>query len=55
MGIVNAGQLPIYEDIPQPMRDLVEAVVLNKSEDGAHVERLLEFAENSKEKLKGGG
>ena len=24
MGIVNAGAMPIYEDIPQPMRDYIE-------------------------------
>ena len=33
MGIVNAGAMPIYTDIEQPMLDYVEAVVLNKSED----------------------
>ena len=60
MGIVNAGGMPIYEDIPQPMRDYIEEVVLNHSEDGGHVERLLKFAEEEKErqeqgKLGGGG
>merc|ERR1719440_1085752 len=60
MGIVNAGAMPIYEDIPQPMRDYIEEVVLNHSEDGEHVERLLKFAEEEKErkeagKLGGGG
>jgi 5-methyltetrahydrofolate--homocysteine methyltransferase len=30
MGIVNAGQLGVYEDIPQPLRDKVEDVVLNR-------------------------
>lgn len=48
MGIVNAGEMPIYADIPQPMRDYCEAVILNQSEDGQHVERLLEFAESEK-------
>merc|ERR1719424_2624327 len=57
MGIVNAGAMPIYEDIPQPMRDYIEEVVLNKSADGLHVERLLKFAEDEKEnkdRAKGG-
>merc|ERR1719198_545534 len=57
MGIVNAGAMPIYEDIPQPMRDYIEEVVLNHSADGGHVERLLKFAEEEKEnkdRAKGG-
>lgn len=32
MGIVNAGQLAIYADLPKDLRDKVEAVVLNTSE-----------------------
>merc|ERR1719326_1468393 len=55
MGIVNAGAMPIYTDIEQPMLDYVEAVVLNKSEDGGHVERILQFAEEEKEKKAAGG
>jgi 5-methyltetrahydrofolate--homocysteine methyltransferase len=43
MGIVNAGQLAIYEDIPRELRDRVEDVVLNRRPDAA--ERLLEIAE----------
>ncbi|MFE8730984.1 dihydropteroate synthase, partial [Aeromonas hydrophila] len=31
MGIVNAGQLAIYEDIPAELKEKVEAVVLNLS------------------------
>ena len=46
MGIVNAGQLAIYEDISKQLRDTVEDVVLNKSEDAA--DRLLEIAEGFK-------
>ncbi len=46
MGIVNAGQLAIYEDLPKILRDAVEDVVLNKREDGT--ERLLEAAEEFK-------
>ncbi|MGR7919831.1 methionine synthase [Zobellella denitrificans] len=43
MGIVNAGQLAIYEDIEPELKARVEAVVLN-SHDGA-TEELLEIAE----------
>jgi len=42
MGIVNAGQLAIYEEIPQALRERVEDVVLNRREDAT--ERLLEIA-----------
>ena len=42
MGIVNAGQLAIYEDIPADLRDRAEDVILNRREDAA--ERLLEVA-----------
>ena len=44
MGIVNAGQLAIYEDIPNDLRDAVEAVILNQH-DGSGTEKLLEIAE----------
>merc|ERR1719424_2313892 len=54
MGIVNAGGMPIYTDIEQPMRNYVEEVVLNKSDDGEHVERLLKFAEEEKERKDAG-
>lgn len=43
MGIVNAGQLAIYEEIPRSLRDPVEDVILNK--DASATERLLEVAE----------
>jgi len=43
MGIVNAGQLAIYDDLPAELRELVEDVVLNRRDDGT--ERLLEVAE----------
>ncbi len=42
MGIVNAGQLAIYEEIPPELRDCVEDVVLNRRPDGT--ERLLDIA-----------
>ena len=43
MGIVNAGQLAIYEDIPADLKDAVEDAVLNRRDDST--ERLLEVAE----------
>jgi len=43
MGIVNAGQLAIYSDIPDKLRTAVEDVIQN-TDDGA-TERLLEVAE----------
>ncbi|NNJ94026.1 MAG: methionine synthase, partial [Halobacteria archaeon] len=43
MGIVNAGQLAIYEDIPAELRECVEDVVLNRRDDAT--ERLLDIAD----------
>jgi 5-methyltetrahydrofolate--homocysteine methyltransferase len=51
MGIVNAGKLPLYEDIPLDLRTLLTEVILNKSEDGKHVDRLIEYAKKEKERL----
>ena len=48
MGIVNAGQLAIYADLPQDLKDAVEDVVLNRRTDGT--ERLLEVAESTKDR-----
>ncbi|USG62962.1 methionine synthase [Sneathiella marina] len=45
MGIVNAGQLAVYSDIPDNIRDRIEDVVFNKRDDGT--ERLLEVAEEA--------
>jgi 5-methyltetrahydrofolate--homocysteine methyltransferase len=42
MGIVNAGQLGVYEEIPAELRERVEDVVLNRRPDAG--ERLVEFA-----------
>jgi 5-methyltetrahydrofolate--homocysteine methyltransferase len=42
MGIVNAGQLAIYDELPKELRDAVEDVVLNRREDST--ERLLDIA-----------
>ncbi|MGD8311764.1 MAG: methionine synthase [Gammaproteobacteria bacterium] len=44
MGIVNAGQLAIYEEIPAELRERVEDVILNRRPDAT--ERLLEIAED---------
>ncbi len=44
MGIVNAGQLAIYADIPEDLREAVEAVILNRH-DGSGTEKLLTLAE----------
>ncbi|MEO0996123.1 MAG: methionine synthase [Pseudomonadota bacterium] len=43
MGIVNAGQLGIYEDLPEKLRDTVEDVILNR--DPGATEALLAAAE----------
>src|SRR5213082_1014537 len=50
IGIVNAGQLAVYEEIEPELRQRVEDVLLNRH-DGA-TERLVEFAENVKAKGK---
>ncbi len=44
MGIVNAGQLAIYEDLPTELRDAVEDVVLNRRDDST--DRLLALADS---------
>ncbi len=49
MGIVNAGQLGVYEEIPKELRDAVEDVVLNRHPDAG--EKLVKIAET----VKGGG
>lgn len=43
MGIVNAGQLAIYDDLADELRNAVEDVILNRRDDGT--ERLLDLAE----------
>jgi len=50
MGIVNAGQLAVYEDIPKDLLELVEDVLLNRRPDAT--ERLVTFAESVKQKDK---
>jgi 5-methyltetrahydrofolate--homocysteine methyltransferase len=49
MGIVNAGQLEVYDEIPKELRDAVEDVILNRHADAT--DRLLELAP----KYQGGG
>lgn len=46
MGIVNPGQLTVYEDIPEDVLKAVEAAVLNSSEDAT--DKLIEVAESIK-------
>jgi 5-methyltetrahydrofolate--homocysteine methyltransferase len=46
MGIVNAGQLALYDDIEPELRELVEDVILNRRDDAT--DRLLEAAERYK-------
>jgi 5-methyltetrahydrofolate--homocysteine methyltransferase len=46
MGIVNAGQLSVYQDIPTPLREGIEDVLFNRRADAT--ERLLELAQRYK-------
>ncbi|ATP57866.1 methionine synthase [Pedobacter ginsengisoli] len=50
MGIVNAGMLEVYQEIPPELLVLVEDVLLNRREDAT--ERLVEFADTIKSKGK---
>jgi 5-methyltetrahydrofolate--homocysteine methyltransferase len=50
MGIVNAGQLGVYADIPPEMLERVEDVIFNRRADAT--ERLVEFAESFKGRKK---
>jgi 5-methyltetrahydrofolate--homocysteine methyltransferase len=45
MGIVNAGQLQVYEEIPAELRERVEDVLLNRRPDAT--DRLVEFAKTA--------
>src|SRR5438477_2095490 len=51
MGIVNAGQLAVYEEIEPELRERVEDVLLNRRDDAT--ERLVDFADRVKVKVKG--
>ena len=50
MGIVNAGMLAVYEEVPKELLELVEDVLLNRRSDAT--ERLIKFAESVKQKCK---
>jgi 5-methyltetrahydrofolate--homocysteine methyltransferase len=50
MGIVNAGMLEVYEEVPKELLGLVEDVLLNRREDAT--ERLIKFAESVKQRGK---
>jgi 5-methyltetrahydrofolate--homocysteine methyltransferase len=50
MGIVNAGQLVVYDEIEPQLRELCEDVILNRREDAT--DRLIQFAETVKAKDK---
>src|SRR5205085_5608200 len=49
MGIVNAGQLAVYEDVPPELLERVEDVVFNRRPDAT--ERLVDYART----VEGGG
>ncbi len=44
MGIVNAGQLAVYEDIPKDLLEMVEDIIFNRRPDAT--ERMVEFAKS---------
>src|SRR6184192_3765762 len=50
MGIVNAGQLAVYEEIEPELRERVEDVLLNRRADAT--ERLVDFADRAQAKVK---
>lgn len=50
MGIVNAGQMEVYDEIPKELLELVEDVLFNRRSDAT--ERLTDFAEQVKIKVK---
>ena len=43
MGIVNAGNLPVYDDIPQDLLNLCENLLWNRDQDGT--DKLLKYAQ----------
>ena len=53
MGIVNAGMLGVYEEIPKDLLELVEDVLLNRRPDAT--ERLVKFAETGQAEGQGRG
>lgn len=51
MGIVNAGQLEVYEEIEPTLKEYIEDVLLNRRPDAT--ERLIDYSETVKQKEKG--
>ena len=49
MGIVNAGKLPLYEDIDKELRDVITHVILNDAE--GYVDKLIEYAKKEQERM----
>ncbi|MFN3229528.1 MAG: vitamin B12 dependent-methionine synthase activation domain-containing protein, partial [Asticcacaulis sp.] len=49
MGIVNAGDLPVYDEIDPELREAVEDVILNRRNDGLATERLVDLAPRYKD------
>ncbi|NLB64279.1 MAG: methionine synthase [Fibrobacter sp.] len=52
LGIVNAGVLPVYEDIPLQERELIEDVIFNRRDDAT--ERLVDYAQTVLDRKSGG-
>lgn len=50
MAIVNAGRLPVYEDVPDDLRERIEDVLFNRREDAT--ERLIEVASDARSSAK---
>ena len=50
MAIVNAGRLPVYEDVPDDLRERIEDVLFNRREDAT--ERLIEVASDAQSSAK---
>ncbi|MGY9071432.1 MAG: methionine synthase [Acidimicrobiales bacterium] len=50
MAIINAGRLPVYEDIPEDLRERIEDVLFNRREDST--ERLIEVASDAQSSAK---
>ena len=50
MAIVNAGRLPVYEDIPDDLRERIEDVLFNRRDDAT--ERLIEVASDAESQAK---
>ena len=50
MAIVNAGRLPVYEDVPEDLRERIEDVLFDRREDAT--ERLIEVASDAESSAK---